>query len=167
MRHIFLTGDIQVGKSTLVRRVLNLYGETELCGFRTVSGAADADGARPVLLFPFGAADGVCVGLRRPDGITAFPERFDTAGVTALFGAESARLIVMDEIGRMERDADIFSARIRSLLRGTVPILGIVQKRADTPLAEEIRRRFPPIEVTPQNRDALVPILVQMLRETD
>ena len=72
----------------------------------------------------------------------------------------------MDEIGRMERHADAYSARIRTLLDGAVPILGVVQKKADTPLAGTIRSHpnVQLLEVSAQNRDTLLPEILSALR---
>ena len=75
-------------------------------------------------------------------------------------------LVLMDEIGRMERHADTYSARIRTLLDGCVPILGVVQKKADTPLAAAIRSHpnVRLIEVSEENRDVLLPEILSALR---
>ena len=84
----------------------------------------------------------------------------------ALKGAEDCDLVLMDEIGRMERHADTYSARIRTLLDGCVPILGVVQKKADTPLAAAIRNHpnVRLIEVSEENRDVLLPEILSALR---
>ena len=135
-------------------------------------GRREADGSRPVYLHPAAAQDLFCdahnrVGIRRPAlGIASFPDAFETAGMEALAGAEDCDLVLMDEIGRMERHADAYSARIRTLLGGAVPILGVVQKKADTPLAGHIRshpnvRLF---EVSAENRDTLLPGILNALR---
>ena len=74
--------------------------------------------------------------------------------------------MLMDEIGRMERHADTYSARIRTLLDGCVPILGVVQKKADTPLAGHIRSHpnVCLLEASEENRDTLLPELLRALR---
>ena len=72
----------------------------------------------------------------------------------------------MDEIGRMERRAEGYSARILTLLDGGVPILGVVQKKADTPLAQAIRShpRVRLIEISEENRETLLPTILEALR---
>lgn len=170
--HVFLTGPVQIGKSTLLSAALDTLHPEKLGGFRTVSASPEPDGSRPVYLYPADAQDLFCspdrrIGIRRPGlGIAAFPAVFETAGLTALADAEQSDLILMDEIGRMERRADHYSARIRTLLDGSVPILGVVQKKADTPLANEIRRHpnVCLIEVSAENRDTLLPEILQTLR---
>ena len=143
--HVFLTGPVQIGKSTLIAAALDALQPERLGGFRTVSAKPEADGSRPVYLHPAAAQDLLCgaqnrVGIRRPElGIASFPDAFETAGMDALKGAEDCDLVLMDEIGRMERHADTYSARIRTLLDGCVPILGVVQKKGRHPA----RRRHP------------------------
>ena len=163
--HVFLTGPVQIGKSTLLRASLDALQPQKLGGFRTVSAQPQADGSRPVYLHPACSPDELHesanrVGIRRPGlGIVSFPAAFETAGLAALEGAENCDLLLMDEIGRMERRADTYSARILTLLDGGVPILGVVQKKADTPLAQAIRShpRVRLIEVSEENRNALLP----------
>ena len=122
--HVFLTGPVQIGKSTLIAAALDAIEPEQLGGFRTVSAKPEADGSRPVYLHPAAAQDLFCnahnrVGIRRPAlGIASFPDAFETAGLAALADAEDCDLILMDEIGRMERHADAYSARIRTLLDG-------------------------------------------------
>ena len=91
---------------------------------------------------------------------------FDDAGIGALDGAEGCDLILMDEIGRMERRADAYSARVLRLLDGGVPILGVVQKKADTPLANAVRSHpaVRLIEVSEENRNTLLPEILHTLR---
>lgn len=170
--HVFLTGPVQIGKSTLIFAALDTLQPEQLGGFRTVSAKPEADGSRPVYLHPAAAQDLLCseanrVGIRRPAlGIASFPDVFETAGLAALKDAERCDLILMDEIGRMERRAAAYSARIRALLDGSVPILGVVQKKADTPLAAAIRTHpnVRLIEVSAENRDALLPEILCALQ---
>ena len=75
--HVFLTGPVQIGKSTLIAAALDALGV-----FRTVSAKPEADGSRPVYLHPAAAQDLLCgaqnrVGIRRPElGIASFPDAF-------------------------------------------------------------------------------------------
>ena len=50
--HVFLTGPVQIGKSTLLRASLDALQPQKLGGFRTVSAQPQADGSRPVYLHP-------------------------------------------------------------------------------------------------------------------
>ena len=90
--HVFLTGPVQIGKSTLIAAALEQLRPERLGGFRTVSAKPEADGSRPVYLHPAAAQDQLCevynrVGIRRPAlGIASFPDAFETAGLAALEG---------------------------------------------------------------------------------
>lgn len=169
VRHIFLTGEVQVGKSTLLTRLLRQPFMPVPDGFQTVSVPDLSDGRVSVYLLLMRGAR-ICgaesrVGIRC-GAFACFPDVFDTAGVAALAAAQDARLIVMDEIGRMEREASRFSARILQLLDGEVPILGVVQKHADTPLCCAIRSHpaVTLVEVTAENRETLFVPLSDQLR---
>lgn len=48
--HVFLTGPVQIGKSTLIAAALDALQPERLGGFRTVSAKPEADGSRPVYL---------------------------------------------------------------------------------------------------------------------
>ena len=148
--HVFLTGPVQIGKSTLIAAALDAIEPERLGGFRTVSAKPEADGSRPVYLHPAAAQDLFCnahnrVGIRRPAlGIASFPDAFETAGLAALADAEDCDLILMDEIGRMERHADAYS---------------------DTPLAAVVRSHpnVCLLEVSAENRNNLLPEILTAL----
>ena len=172
MEHIFLTGDIQVGKSTLIRRVLAALSPLSLGGFFTVSEPDAETGELGVFLLPAAEPDAPRsaenrVGLRiRGRGGVGDAAVFDRAGCAALAGAEGTQLILMDEVGRMEREAAAFTARIEVLLDCEKPILGVLRGAARTPLAECIRSHSGTrlVVVTPENREELLPWILELLR---
>lgn len=172
MEHIFLTGDIQVGKSTLIRRVLAALSPLALGGFFTVSEPDAETGELGVFLLPAAEPDAPRsaenrVGLRiRGCGGVGDAAAFNRVGCAALAGAEGTQLILMDEVGRMERDADAFTARIEALLDCEKPIFGVLRGAAHTPLAERIRSHSGTrlVVVTPENREELLPWIVELLR---
>lgn len=169
--HVFLTGPVQIGKSTRIRAARRALDITQPGGFLTVSSEPLADGSRTVHLIPAARPDAPLlaenrVGIRCTGrGIVSFPAVFESAGVAALQAAEASRLIVMDEIGRMEREAAEFSARILALLDGETPILGVVQQKADTPLANAVRSHpdVRLIEVTEQTRGGVLDEILRAL----
>lgn len=171
--HVFLTGPVQIGKSTLIAAALDALQPERLGGFRTVSAKPEADGSRPVYLHPAAAQDLLCgaqnrVGIRRPElGIASFPDAFETAGMDALKGAEDCDLVLMDEIGRMERHADTYSARIRTLLDGCVPHPRRGAEKGRHPASPPPSGSHPNvrlIEVSEENRDVLLPEILSALR---
>ena len=95
-----------------------------------------------------------------------FSRVFDDRGVEILRNAEKSRLILMDEVGRMEADSPLFIARIKELLSCETPVFGVLRLDGDTPLQEHIRssadtRLF---EVTEENREELVQIVRSAVR---
>lgn len=77
--HVFLTGPVQIGKSTLLRASLDALQPQKLGGFRTVSAQPQADGSRPVYLHPACSPDELHesanrIGIRRP-GSASSPSR--------------------------------------------------------------------------------------------
>lgn len=157
MRHIFLTGEKQVGKSTLWRRVL---AERTYTGFVTRPFAIDGEKKGYTLHsltpLPPGLNDCPCVvrvGARRH---TAVLPVFEEAGVQALHQALSSPdpLILMDELGKAEREAVGFAEAVRRCLDSAHHVLGVLQL-GDAPLQAHIRQREDVLllTVTPENRE--------------
>lgn len=170
--HIFLTGDVQVGKSTIIKKTLAALQLQGVGGFRSVSVPDLPDGAMSVYLIPAGDGHPMMgnwnrVGIRKGcgRGIEKIPEAFERAGVQALVDAENMPLILMDEVGRMESAAARFSARILELLNGDTPILGVVQKIADTKLTNAIRQHpnVRVLTVTKENREKLAEEVLRLV----
>lgn len=158
MRHLFLTGEKQVGKSTLWRAVLADRPHT---GFETRP--FDIDGVKRGYIFhsltplPPGENDCPCVlrvGEKRH--IAVLPV-FEGAAVASLTQALTAPepFILMDEIGKAERDAAAFAEAVKTCLADMRHhVLGVLQ-RGDAPLQRFIRE-CPDVrllEITPENRD--------------
>lgn len=149
-KHIFLTGDKGVGKSTLVRRLL-AEGSWRLGGFFTVKHEDKVYLLRP--------GESPC-----PDnllfrcGQDADPARFDTLGCAAL--SVPCDVILMDELGPHESGAQAFQAAVFRALDGGTPVLGVLQK-ADTPFLRQVAAhpQVQAVEVTPENREELAKTL--------
>lgn len=173
MKHMFLTGEIQIGKSTVIRKILadlNVkYG-----GFRTYFSqnrtAADRglyisraeakplyDEAHRVARF--------CPGEQAPQVFTA---GFETLGADYILHAkDGVALLVMDELGDMERDAERFQAAVLAALEGKTPVLGVIKLSA-VGWVNQIREH-PNVEmvnVNADNRDALPERLTRALQES-
>lgn len=131
--HIFLSGPSGVGKSTLINRAIEEFNIT-LGGFRTIGQAVPQGHPSYVYLYPCEkdeADEGVKVAYRSGVGwrFEAYPEIFDTVGVAALTDKKGAELILMDELGFMEREAYLFQNKVLELLDGNLPILGVIKER--------------------------------------
>lgn len=177
-KHIFLTGNVQVGKTTLIRNVLNELPMCRLGGFCTISVMDTSDAFGSVYIVKADAvfaADGNNVsftkenrvGIRSNEGPLGFPEVFEQYGVNTLSDAGTCDLILMDEVGKMERNALTFTNLILEVLEGDVPVFGVLRKEGTTPIQEAIRNHpnVRLIEVTAKNRDQLLPELVRYFSE--
>ncbi|MDR0904827.1 MAG: nucleoside-triphosphatase [Oscillospiraceae bacterium] len=168
-KHIFLTGEIQVGKSTAIRKFLANTGKSA-DGF--LSHIVEVDSAQPELgrelyLARFdterGETDSRLAARVRFPNFEVYTDVFDGHGAELLRSAGARELIIMDELGRMEEDAEAFKAAVFARLDGGQPVLGVV-KMVETPFLDAVRAH-PNVEiitVTEQNRDD-VPRLLEKL----
>lgn len=167
-KHIFLTGEIQIGKTTVLHKALEQL-DVAVGGFYTGSGSERYQKQRRLYLWDAAGEpvydEAHCVALLGA-GRTAFPERFDALGCEALCHArENAELIVMDECGFLERNAAAFQAEVLKTLDGDIPVLGIARLRGADWL-DQVRQRPDVLllTVTEENRDTLAGEVVQLLQ---
>jgi Predicted nucleotide kinase len=167
--HLFLTGEIQVGKSTVIAKTLSLL-QADYAGFKTYFGS---DRSLPnKLLYMCAAAEPYA--FKEENAVVRFsagqpPEvltaKFNTYGAMLIRSARSrSQLILMDECGSLEREAFVFQREIINTLDGNIPVLGVI-KLASTGWTEQIRNhpQVKLITVTKKNRSALPGILARQL----
>lgn len=158
-----MTGEKQVGKSTLIRRLLE--NETrKIGGFRTVKTERIFPECSSVHLLQIGAGEEPTeenmLFLCNAPWDQEVAGRFNELGCTAIKGSKDAELLVMDELGPKEVQAEKFRASVLQALDGDVPILGVLQK-ADSPFLSNVLEhpQVEVVEVTLQNREHLAPAL--------
>ncbi|WP_303870899.1 nucleoside-triphosphatase [Acetobacterium wieringae] len=164
--HVFLTGPIQIGKSTIIKRTLGQLNRT-YGGFKTYFGPDRSSDDR--LLYLNEAAEPKF--FTTDHGIAVFKKdclpqvddaRFNTDGVTLIQQAKAnAAMIVMDECGNLERNALTFQREILNTLDGDTPVLGVI-KYDSNGWTDMIRchKKVKLITVTSQNRNELPARLV-------
>ena len=162
MKHLFITGEIQSGKSTAINKAL-AGKDLIIGGYKTVGGLRRWDGNSYVHLVQAGSYEQIAphnwVLHRKPTyGRIKFEinkDLYNTKGVHLLKNLpENCQLIMMDEIGKREKNCLSFRKAIMETLDGDIPILGVVQIRPDDFL-DQIRNH-PNVEVlhlTQENRD--------------
>ena len=157
-----LTGRPGVGKTTVVRAVVNRLGE-RAGGFYTeeIRERGQRTGFRLVALDgPTGTLASVKgPGRHRVGKYTVHLDELDQVGVAALWRAidgPGVEVVVVDEIGKMELFSPAFRQAVLAALEGPKPVLATVMARPQ-PWVDDIRARPDAtlVKVTLDNRHAL------------
>ena len=141
--NVFLTGNIQVGKSTAIRRFL-LKSGLIADGFMTYW-ELDSDKCRNLYLSPY-SIDTLSVkrtfiasdcgnGLMAAENISS---AFDVQGSAILYSSGRHDIIVMDELGFLETKSTLFQQAVLHCVFGDVPVLGVI-KPVKTKFLDTIR----------------------------
>lgn len=168
-RHLFLTGRKQVGKSTLLRRLMDACS-LDCAGFETR--AFFLDGERRgftlhgrVEMPPY-ENDCVCCVRTAQRMSVPVPPVFEENGVSILQRSlqSPAPFILMDELGKLECSAQAFCDQVIACLDGDKHVIGVLQQ-CDSPLTASIAARedVRVVTVTPENREDLFLTLSQWL----
>lgn len=168
-KNILLTGRPGVGKTTVIRRVVEHLEGWKACGFYT---RELRQGGRR-MGFQVVTLDGregrlAEVGLGSPHRVGRYGvdlESFERMALPVLT-IPQADLIVIDEIGKMECFSHAFQQAVQRALDGPVPVVGTIG-RGGPPFMHSVRRRgdVQLTEVTRANRAELPAQLAQMLME--
>ena len=172
--NILLTGDIKVGKSTIINKIINKYFECNyISGFKTLPFYEDekVKGYYMEDQLEKGVIPNIenIVGVKSTDcercfGIT---EVFEKKGVDILSKSidSESDLVLLDEIGFFESEADNFKKSIHKILDSDNKVLGVLKKR-NTEFIQSIRDREDVfiIEVTERNRNTMVDKIVEYWR---
>ena len=121
--HIFLTGPLQSGKSTAIAHYL--VGRPEAPGgFRTRWDRAGGHLALELLE----TGETLSVATMEPHGVRADP-------------AGRRSLLLMDELGFLERCSPVFQRAVFTLLDGPAPVLGVLRRHEKSPFWGPVSRR--------------------------
>ena len=190
--HALIVGGQGVGKSTLIHRVLQTL-EVPVCGYvtRKEPHLRDPQLGDPIYIYeadqPQIQTKENLVGYCREQRPLVYGETFDRFGEKLkeiaeadkrvidademgmeknIAAVQKAPLILMDEIGVMERHSPAFCQAVLDLLDGDRPILAAV-KYKDRPYLEQIRShpRCRCFAITEENRDKLYEEVVKFVQE--
>lgn len=163
-RHIIIAGKRQIGKTTLVDRLLEGF-DGSVYGFRTAAGKSMRKGYKSFFIHPAGAAvrtESEENHIGDGNGIqpVGYPDAFDNYGVSCL-EAEPGGIIVMDELGFMEKDARRFCERVLELFDGDIPILATAKSGHDIEFLNRLldHPNADVYYITVENRDELYELL--------
>ena len=155
MSAFFLTGAVQTGKSTAIRRFLCANSAISAGGFLTVSIPTDA-GFDVFIVPPVWTPDDLTpdalVG-RRGGIYEKHPESFNGRGCALLAKGECG-VLLMDELGRMELDAHAFRAAVLAAVNSGTPVLGVIKPEHNAFL-DEVRAQsgVELFQLTKENRE--------------
>ena len=162
MSAFFVTGAVGVGKTTLLRRVIETcIPNREIYGFRSkkVSPAVNVGETGNVFIYPATSLPIIdtthCVAeLLGHGSFIPHTEVFETLGVTLLSGIPNGAVVLMDELGFLESNSPQFCEKVLEVISGDFLIIGAIKPLA-SPFLDAIRKQ-PAItlfEITEQNRD--------------
>ncbi len=168
---IIITGEIGVGKSTLVQTVLAQTKIPFVC-FQTSAILEN----RSVVGFELGELNSHekvrFASLVNPSspGLDKYEidhTVFDKQGIRLLDSIqEQSKLIVLDELGIMEFNSPLFLKAIVTLFSSPKPIIAVIQQRALQKYLKLFQNKeFLTFHVTISNRNHLQPFVVKFLRD--
>jgi nucleoside-triphosphatase len=168
--NLLLTGRPGVGKTTVIERVVASLPKGSVTGFFTRE--LRERGVR--YGFTIEALDGpsaVLASVRFPAGprvgrYRVDVEALDGVAVPAIALRGGVRLVVLDEIGKMECLSRRFCDAVREALDTSTPVLATIAQAGGGFIAEVRRRRdMTLLELTSANRDAMPGRIVALLRD--
>lgn len=166
-KHLFLTGEKKVGKSTAIKKFLHTV-QPDFSGYQTQPVLIN-DRVRGYALHSFEAMDdeendvimSVRAGVRCNIPVEGI---FDTIGVKIIEAslASSTTLVLIDELGKLEDNSPLFQDAVRKLLDSEHKILGVLQKK-ESKMSEMLNERddCEIIEITEANRDDAADLIQQ------
>jgi nucleoside-triphosphatase len=168
---LLLTGPPRVGKTTIIRKVAERLGD-RAGGFYTeeVRSGGQRTGFRIVTL---DGKEALLSSVRFPGPLRIGKYGVDVAaldrvGVQALRQAiQRGQIVVVDEIGKMELFSEAFKAAVLEALDGASPVVGTILSKP-YPWADQLKARpdVRVVEVTWENRDALVEAVLEQIQDT-
>ena len=166
--HLLITGPPGIGKTTVLERVVACLPPAAATGFLTRE--LRARGVRQgFVIETLDGRSALLASVRLDAGPRVGRYRIcvaalDAVAVPALAARPGVRLVVVDEIGKMESLSPRFAAAVRAALDSPVPVLGTIA-RSGGALIAEVRRRpdVMLVDVTPENRDGLPAKIAGML----
>lgn len=135
-RHILITGSRKSGKTLMtdsIIREIRRHG-MEVYGFQTQIMVHHENGYHGIFMYPAGQVDKDHMAEDNHVGDCNTRERtinlkvFDGLGTDLIRGAKPDGILVMDELGFMEADAESFTKAVLDALDGDIPVFATVKK---------------------------------------
>jgi nucleoside-triphosphatase len=169
-KNIFITGLPGSGKTTLIKKLAHELRESGPLGFFTeeIREHGSRKGFKLTTLDETKTGVLAHVDFRGPHRVGKYIVDFE--GFEKFLGflnlpAPSARLVIFDEIGKMECLSVKFRSLVLSLLDTPVPVIATIALKAGG-FIDEVKRRSDVLlyEINERNREALVPVIAEIVR---
>lgn len=158
MKHLFIEGAIGLGKSELIRQALlpvlsetgGFFVQRILVGGRCVAFSVNPVSDSDTYLLnrsveKIGEAERVFLSAGADGKWRADKDVFERQAIAALESAvtEKKRLILLDEIGGIDRDCPAFIKALRQRTEGRIPLLGVLKAAENRRILEQHLRELP------------------------
>lgn len=167
INNILLTGNIGVGKSTIIRNILKVIDVN--CGGYIEKKCNNGDIEEIRLISLIDNKEEGIIAIRNiiTKEVIGNTEVFDTLGSKCLErSSKLSKLIIMDEIGFLEAKALLFRKAILDVLDSEKFVLGVIKDDyCKNEFLESIRKRkdVMMIRINEKNRDGITPIVLEYL----
>lgn len=167
--HALIVGEKNIGKSTLIQKII-LQLNCKVCGYLTVKedNIKDELGRNPIYIYEYGKSriqsKNNLIGYSDGRHCISFKEIFDRAASILSCARTDGDIVVMDEIGTMEEDSNIFCREVLTCLDGSKPVIAAVKNR-HTPYLDQIRNHpnCRVFYIDESNRDELAKEVIEYL----
>ena len=175
MKHMIICGSRGVGKTTLIRKLVE-GTDLPVSGFITKKSEPDEDGTCGIYIYPVSENSRLCqkseqnlVGkCNNRRMLEVHPETFDSIGCSYLSKIDERGIIIMDELGFMESEALAFQNRVLELLDGGTLVIAAVKDK-DFPFLNRIRSHLKcdVYYINEENRDQLFETVLTKFQGAD
>lgn len=165
MHNLFLTGEVGIGKSTILRNVIERIN-LSIGGYITERKTQDYITTFIVKSLYNSMEEHIIANINTINkSKKIYKDSFEIAMSSILENSLKSRdLIVLDELGFMENDIDIFTSKVYKILDSKKPVFGVL-KDFDCQFLNNIRSRDDVIilEVTKESRNTILNIVIDVL----
>lgn len=168
MKNIFLTGPVQIGKSTIIQKIIEEIAEP-VGGFLTKKinlGEENKVNIISLLNINENQTFAKFLPSNKHFNIKVYNEVLNDFGSNILKESlQKKHIIIMDELGFIEKDALIFQKSVHTVLDNNNLVLGVIKPK-DNKFLNSIRARkdVEIIEVTIENRNAIAKDIIEKLK---
>ena len=169
MKNIFISGNPGIGKTTIIRKTVNLCSGLKIHGFYT-SEIRENGIRKGFKINTLSGKTGILAHINinskyRVGKYGVNLKDINNYCVTEIENRENADLIVIDEIGKMEVFSEKFCDAVEDSLNSEIPVIGTISKKGGGFIGKiRCRSDVNIIEVNFHNRDKLPFELAQIIK---